>query len=157
MFKNILFGLFIFQQSFSHAMTVFDCGWGLNAHFWSAPSLKYLARDTCHDIPTDRIILTPGWHVLIPRSSFCNGEFQAIEQLVRPFVFGIEPTHPGHKTDALRIEPLCLSEPSLRLRSRHAVVKITMAFYIIDLVLDIIKLNSNVQNFGSISTKLEFN
>ena len=60
---------FRFQQFFSHITTVSDCDWDLNAHFYSAASLKYHAPDTCHESTPSHIILTLGRPVLaLPES-----------------------------------------------------------------------------------------
>ena len=53
-----------FQQFFSHIMTVSGCDRELNAHFYSAVSLKYHATDTLHDTTPSYIILTLGRPVL---------------------------------------------------------------------------------------------
>ena len=59
-----------FQQFFSHIMTVSGCDRELNAHFYSAASLKYHDPDTWHDTTPSHIILTLGWPVLaVPRKS----------------------------------------------------------------------------------------
>ena len=45
----------------------------LNAHFYSAASLKYHVPDTWHDTTPSHIILTLGWPVLaLPRKSECQ-------------------------------------------------------------------------------------
>ena len=49
-----------FQQSFSHITTVSGCDRELNAHFYSAASLKYHVPDTWHDITPSHIILILG-------------------------------------------------------------------------------------------------
>ena len=62
-----------FQQFFSHIMTVSGCNRELNAHFYSAASLKYHAPDTWHDTTPSHIILTLGWPVLaLPSKSECQ-------------------------------------------------------------------------------------
>ena len=53
-----------FQQFFSHITTVSGYDKELNAHFYSAASLKYHAQDTWHDTTPNHIILTLGWPVL---------------------------------------------------------------------------------------------
>ena len=53
-----------FQQFFSHIMTVSVCDRELNAHFYSAASLKYHAPDTWHDTTPSHIILILGQPVL---------------------------------------------------------------------------------------------
>ena len=64
-----------FQQFFSHIMTVSGYGGELNAHFYSAASLKYHVPDTWHDTTPSHItcILTLGRPVLaLPRKSECQ-------------------------------------------------------------------------------------
>ena len=53
-----------FQQFYSHITTVSGCDSELNAHFYSAASLKYHAPDVWHDTTPSHIILTPGRPVL---------------------------------------------------------------------------------------------
>ena len=55
-----------FQQFVSHITTVSGCDRELNAHFYSAASLKYHAPDTWHDTTSSHIILTLGRPVLAP-------------------------------------------------------------------------------------------
>ena len=62
-----------FQQFFSHIATVSGCDRELNAHFYSAASLKYHAPDTWHDTTPSHFILTLGQPVLaLPRKSECQ-------------------------------------------------------------------------------------
>ena len=61
------------QQFFCHITTVSGCDRELNAHFYSAASLKYHAPDTWHDTTPSHIILTLGQPVLaLPRKSECQ-------------------------------------------------------------------------------------
>ena len=59
-----VFGFKQFQQFFSHITTVSGCDRELNAHFYSAASLKYHVPDTWHDTTPSHIILTLGRPVL---------------------------------------------------------------------------------------------
>ena len=72
-------------------MTVFGCDKELNAHFYSAASLKYHVPDTWYDTTPGHIILTLGQPVLaLPRKSRVPSE----EQLV-PFFTTLECGGPG--------------------------------------------------------------
>ena len=53
-----------FQQFFSHITTVSGCDRELNAHFYSAATLKYHVPDTWHDTTPSHIILALGRPVL---------------------------------------------------------------------------------------------
>ena len=72
-YKLVVLLLFVrvlrrFQQFFSHITKVSGCDRELNAHFYSAASLKYHAPDTWHDTTPSQIILTLGRPVLaLPR------------------------------------------------------------------------------------------
>ena len=89
-FLSCLFG---FQQFFSHITTVPGCDRELNAHFYSAASLKYHAPETWHDITSSHIILTLGRPVLaLPRKVWMPRE----EQLV-PFLTTLVCRCPGSK------------------------------------------------------------
>ena len=78
LFAGVLLLLFVwvlrcFQQFFSHITKVSGCDRELNAHFYSAASLKYHAQDTWHDTTLSHIILTLGRSVLaLPRKSECQ-------------------------------------------------------------------------------------
>ena len=62
------------QQFFSHIATVSGCCRELNAHFYSAASMKYHVPDTWHDTTPSHIMLALGRPVLaLPRKS----EYQA--------------------------------------------------------------------------------
>ena len=54
-----------FQQFFSHITMVCGCNRELNAHFYSAASLKYHVPDTWHDTTPSHTILTLGRPVLV--------------------------------------------------------------------------------------------
>ena len=56
----VYLGLTSFQQFFSHITTVSGCDRELNAHFYSAASLKYHVPDTWHDTTPSHIILKLG-------------------------------------------------------------------------------------------------
>ena len=77
-YKLVVLLLFVrilrrFQQFFSHITTVSGCDRELNAHFYSAASLKYHTPDTWHDTTPSHIILTLGRPVLaLPRKSECQ-------------------------------------------------------------------------------------
>ena len=59
--------------SLSRISTVSGCDRELNAHFYSATSLKYHVPDTWHDTTPSHIILTLGRPVLaLPRKSECQ-------------------------------------------------------------------------------------
>ena len=66
-------GLTSLSTFFSHITTVSGCDRELNAHFYSAVSLKYHVPDTWHDTTPSHIILTLGRPVLaLPRKSECQ-------------------------------------------------------------------------------------
>ena len=59
--------------SVSHITTVSGCDRELNAHFYSAASLKYHGPDTWHDSTSSHIILILGWPVVaLSRKSECQ-------------------------------------------------------------------------------------
>ena len=66
-------GLTSLSTFFSHITTVSGCDRELNAHFYSAASLKYHVPDTWHDTTPSHIILTLGQPVLaLPCKSECQ-------------------------------------------------------------------------------------
>ena len=73
-FYVVCSGLTSFSTIFqSYITTLFGCDRELNAHFYSAVSLKYHVPDTWHDTTLSHIILTLGRPVLaLPRKSECQ-------------------------------------------------------------------------------------
>ena len=66
-------GLMSLSTIFQDIMTVSGCGRELNAHFYSAATLKYHVPDTWHDTTPGHIILTLDRPVLaLPRKSKCQ-------------------------------------------------------------------------------------
>ena len=73
-------------------MTVSGCDRELNAHFYSAASLKYHAPDTWQDTTPSHIIMTMGWPVLaLPLRSAKRGATSTIFNDFNTSGPGIEP------------------------------------------------------------------